>query len=169
MTKAKILPFTQNELKEYFDYNPLTGDLIRIKARKSQYVNTKCENFDKDGYNIVTLKGKRMKVHRLIMLYMNGSNFNQSLAIDHIDGNPSNNKYDNLRIVTESENSKNLRRSTRNRSGVTGVCLYNNKWKVGIGYNSSRIHLGYFNDFFEAVCARKSAEIKYGYHENHGR
>lgn len=55
-------------------------------------------------------------------------------------------------------------------TGVTGVHRnkLTGKWEVFINSNRTRHYLGLFNDFFEAVCARKSAEVKHGFHVNHG-
>jgi len=91
--------------------------------------------------------------------------------IDHIDGNPLNNKWDNLRDVTSQENGRNKRILKNNTSGFTGVCWddVNKKWRAFIRVDRKTIHIGRFTNIQQAIDARKDANIKYGFHENHGK
>lgn len=91
--------------------------------------------------------------------------------VDHINGNRADNRIENLRAVTRSENLCNAKRSKRNTSGVTGVFWDKtySKWDAQIFIRGQRIHLGFFDDFAAAVAARKTAEARYGFHPNHGR
>ena len=60
---------------------------------------------------------------------------------------------------------------TNNTSGVMGVSWKKayNKWGAYIGVNKKRKYLGYYSSIDKATEARKAAEIKYGYHKNHGQ
>lgn len=90
--------------------------------------------------------------------------------IDHINGVRDDNRLLNLRIVTHSGNARNQKRRSDNTSGVTGVSRYpNDEWQAVIKHNGKIVWLGHFPNFNDAVAARKVAEKKYGYHENHGR
>jgi hypothetical protein len=84
-------------------------------------------------------------------------------VVDHIDHDPSNNRRNNLRTCTRSNNNCNRRIDRRNKSGITGVFWSNckNKWIATIGYNHKRIYLGGFHDINDAITARKNAEEKY--------
>lgn len=108
----------------------------------------------------------RILVHRVIWLLHYKSW--PSDEIDHIDGNRSNNKIQNLRVVAAIENAKNLRLSKLNTSGRTGVYSMNSRFAAAIGYRYKTIFLG-VGTFEECVALRESAENKYGYHENHGK
>ena len=90
--------------------------------------------------------------------------------VDHIDGNGLNNRWNNLREVSSQENNMNMRLSSNNTSGVTGVCwaTRDKRWIANIKVNRKNKCLGYFTDFNEAVAARKAAEIEHGFHCNHG-
>lgn len=70
----------------------------------------------------VRLNGKRYRVHRIIWCMTYGS-VDASLVIDHLDGNPLNNKLNNLAIKTAQANSQNRKKSSANSSGITGVAL----------------------------------------------
>lgn len=110
------------------------------------------------GY-VVTLVGRseQLLMHRLLMQPPD------DMQIDHIDGNPLDNRRCNMRICTNQQNSWNSKISTRNKSGIKGVSFdkRSNKWRARIHLNGKDVHLGYFNDVDEAKKARKQAEIKY--------
>lgn len=91
--------------------------------------------------------------------------------IDHINGDPEDNRIVNLRIVTNAENQKNASRKKTNKSGVTGVCWHERGkvWQANIRGNGRFLYLGSFKRLEDAVAARKKAEEQYGYHPNHGR
>lgn len=97
-------------------------------------------------------------LHRIVM-NLNDSNF----VIDHINHNKFDCRKKNLRICTVSQNGMNMLKPSDNKSGCKGVLFHKtiNKWKAFIGINNKSIHLGYFDDFNEAVKARKDAEVKY--------
>jgi hypothetical protein len=93
--------------------------------------------------------------------------------IDHIDGNPFNNRIENLREVDHLTNGRNQRTPINNTSGACGIWQdkrYSKlgKWGARIKVDYKTKHIGMFDTFEEAVAARKEAEIKHGFHENHG-
>lgn len=115
---------------------------------------------DKDGYvKARELKqSKNILLHRLLFSYPNCS-------IDHINHKKFDNRKNNLREVTNSQNSMNSELHKNNTSGVSGVNWDKNlrKWRVRITVNYERIDLGVYSKFEEAVKARKSGEeIYYG-------
>ena len=91
--------------------------------------------------------------------------------IDHISGVKTDNRIANLRDVSHAENLRNAAMPSTNTSGVCGVSRRKSsgKWTAQIRRNRKQKHLGTFESFDDAVAARKAAEVKYGYHPNHGR
>jgi hypothetical protein len=117
---------------------------------------------------VVQFKGKRVSVHRIAWLLC-WEEWPKN-EIDHIDGNPYNNRIANLRDVLHSENTKNCKMPSTNTSGVTGVHWnkINKKWVAQIDLEGETRHIGSFDTLEEAAAARRKANVKYGYHENHG-
>jgi len=158
---------TQERVKELLHYDPDTGVVTRRFATNRNVIGSVFGGKIKiqgKTYLQGNLDGRFYYVHRLIWFYMVGK---FPAHTDHEDGNGENNRWDNLRDAkTSAENNKNRRLRTDNKSGHAGVSWHkpSSKWVSKI----SRESLGYFDDWFEAVCARKSAEIKHGYHANNG-
>ena len=164
----------------FLRYDPDTGELTRkaLDNRSAgwnkRYANqpTGVVNKDINGkprYIYVYIDGKFYPAHRLAWRLFYGC---QPIGyIDHINGNGLDNRIDNLRCVTPSENAKNRKIRPENRSGLSGVMwsVTQKKWAVLVWDQKKQKRLGVFSDFFEAACARKSAETTCGYHANHDR
>ena len=96
-------------------------------------------------------------MHRVLM------NAPNDMEVDHINGNPSDNRLSNLRLVTRRQNCLNHRRSKRNSSGRTGVSWANKgkKWIATIQIGLTTIPLGRFEKKEDAIVARDKAEKEY--------
>lgn len=107
--------------------------------------------------------------HRLAYLYVTGSL--PIKEIDHIDGDGTNNKFNNLRSVSSIENLKNKTIQSNNRSGFNGVSWNKKlkKWHVYVNANKCRINGGYFINLNDAIEKRRQLNLEYGFHKNHGR
>lgn len=174
---------TQEHLNEMFFYDPDTG-VLTWKIRPSHHfpdlrsfktMNAKLAGKEAgavvSGYRLINHKGTPHKAHRLIWIMVHGC-IDDSLSIDHIDGNGLNNRISNLRLVSHKENLKNQRLRSSNTSGVTGVSFVKARglWEAHIGGgNGKKKSLGHFASKADAIAARKKAEIKLGYHKNHGK
>ena len=135
-------------------YNPESGEFTK---------NGKPVGTEHNGYLRFQTDGKRYLAHRYAFLVMTGE---IPEVIDHINHDTSDNRWCNLRAVDRRGNLLNRPLQRNNKSGIHGVFRENkrDKWKVQV----DKKHVGYFDDFFEACCARKSAEFRLGYHANHG-
>lgn len=127
------------------------------------------QNTDSNGYLRSSIYGRNYRAAHVIWAVYYGSwPENQ---IDHIDGDRTHNAISNLREVSNQENCRNVKRRVDNSSGVTGVRFHtqNKNWRATIWHDGREVSLGSFSDKQSAIDARKAAEIKYGYHKNHGR
>lgn len=163
---------SQARLKELLHYDPDTGVFTwKVKSAYNIEIGnvTGCVTIlSGKKYIVIRVIGKLYLAHRLAWLYMTGS-FPID-EIDHADGNGINNIFKNLSSVTHLKNHKNIRLHVRNTSGINGVSWHseNKRWRARIKVNYKNISLGCFTDIKDAIKARKNADIKYGFHPNHG-
>lgn len=172
-----------NTLRELIAYDALTGDL-RWKTRGEEYFSSArdCAAWNgryadsralntlwKSGYRAGHISGKTYLAHRVAWALHTGSW--PSLQIDHIDGDRGGNKAANLRVVSPAGNQRNVKQRVDNTTGAKGVDFRkaSGRWRARIVHQGNRITLGLFDNFEDAVAARKQAEIDFGYHPNHGR
>lgn len=120
------------------------------------------------GHRKGSVLGGAYMAHRIIWKMVHGVDPEQ---IDHIDGDPGNNRIANLRNVPAVENQRNMKRPRHNSSGVVGVGWFAacDKWRATINDGKGTVHLGLFAEFETAVIARRAAERALRYHQNHGR
>ena len=120
-----------------------------------------CWCIDNGGYVVAkeSLTNKTVKLHRLVM----GCVGDSATIIDHVDRNKNNNRKSNLRMCTQTENTRNKSIFKNNKSGVTGVFFRKqiNKWVAQIQVSGRHIYLGAYEDKEEAIKSRIEAEIKY--------
>lgn len=156
-------------IRSCVSYDEESGVFMRLKSAGSSKAGDIVGWSDSSSgieYKITKINGKKVGLHRLAFFYVNGR---WPIQIDHINGNGADNRWKNLREVSGNENNKNTRILKNNKSGVHGVKWYKGKkWVSYISVMKKQIHLGYYHSFFDACCARKSAEIFYGFHVNHG-
>ena len=165
-TKDKL---TQTELHTLVHYDALTGIFTRKNRTGNAKVGDKLGHIhNKNGYEIISIRGTQYRAQRLAFLYMLGYIPD---IIDHDDQNKANNIWSNLKVSNSSENAKNSKQRVDNKYGVTGVSKDSNgSWRARISNNTGKVILLYQGpDFFEACCKRKAAERYYNYHINHGR
>lgn len=150
---------TQELVHSLVDYHP-DGYLIWKVGGGSKKIGKRAGSFDKTTkYHRIWLNNSHHKLHRVIFLYHHGY---LPKEIDHIDGNPSNNKIENLRACTKSQNNFNRSLSPKSTSGFKGVCWRKdcNKWQAYINVNSKRISLGMFKNIEDAAEAYKKASLE---------
>jgi hypothetical protein len=165
MTKTASL--TQARLKEVLHYDPETGVFTWAVGRPKAAKDYAAGSLSDRGYIVIVVDGVRHRAHRLAWLYVHGTHPEQ---IDHENHVRHDNRLCNLRETNNTENHKNISKPSNNKSGVVGVS-WCQRIKQQQGKWETRIcgqFLGYFDDFFEAVCKRKSAERQMNFHPNHG-
>jgi hypothetical protein len=165
---------TPQELSTLINYDLSTGAMT-WKPRHSKRWNTNFSgkpalaNKSRDGYLTGRLLGKNYKAHRVAWAIFHGvwpDGF-----IDHINGDPADNRISNLRIVDAVGNAQNQRTRSTNTSGEQGISWFprDGKWWVKITKERRQIHIGYFDEMRDAIIARDAAYKAAGFHKNHGR
>ena len=148
---------SQEYLQTIFDYKD--GQLyrkIKVNNQPPGFVGSK----EKKGYFCVSINGKRYKVHRIIWFLKH--NF-WPKQIDHINGIKNDNRIENLREASSSQNNQNSKIRKDNISGVKGVSWHKHKqrWLAKIDVDKKRIQLGYFKSLKSAKSAITKARNKY--------
>jgi hypothetical protein len=150
---------TQEFLSELFEYkdNQLYWKVDRI-ANRLKGKPAGC--LDGKGYLQTKIKNVLYKNHRLIFMMQHGY---VPDIIDHVDGNPLNNKIANLRPATISQNAMNAKVYCTNKSGVQNVSWHKKakKWEVKLQIKGKRIHFGAFEDIELAVAVAKAIRNKH--------
>jgi hypothetical protein len=144
-------------LRERFDYDPITGVLIR-KVKTGHNCKLGITGFlDQKGYRRIKIEGRSVLAHRAIWAWM--TNKWPGLDIDHANGVPSDNRWSNLREATESQNSANGRMSVRNTTGKKGVCYdrKRRKFSAQIRVEGRLIFLGRYCNIEDAAGAYDQA------------
>lgn len=152
---------TQELVKSFFDYKDgvLYWKINRTKLAKAGTKAGSILKGEQTRYK-VSINSKYYYLHRIIFLYHHGY---LPKYIDHINGDSTDNRIENLRAATQSQNTSNAKLFNTNTSGIKGVSWdkRNNKWTVGIGLDYKRIHLGRYDTLEEAktVIEKKRKEL----------
>lgn len=148
------------ELKERLSYNPLTGVFLWIKSpHHNTPVGSIAGAISSSGHRQIKLNGRPYMAHRLAWLYMTGEW--PVHQIDHINRNPDDNRFCNLREATMAQNMQN--RAGWAKSGHRGVYWQAaaQKWQAFIRVNGRGKSLGYYREKSDAIDARIAAEAHY--------
>lgn len=170
-----------NHAKSLVKYNPESGEFIWNKrevlnSRDESWNNRnagKIVNYLVQGYIRIRFKlnnfPKQVYAHRLAWFIINKEIPNG--FVDHINRLKIDNRLQNLRVVGYDENNRNLSKSRRNKSGVTGVSFYkkNNTWQAHCCVDSIRKHLGYYPTIKEAEKVVIDYRKLNGFTETHGQ
>ena len=171
-------------LRQLLQYQPETGKLFwkergvewfegatgHYQRRwNTRYAGTPALNSraNRFGHLGGTIFNKSVHAHRVIWAILYGEW--PVGDIDHINGDPRDNRVDNLRSVSRQENTKNRAVSNRSKSGHIGVSPCGEKWQVNIKVNGNPIRVGNFRCLTAAIIARRRMSLENGFHENHGR
>ena len=151
---------TKEKLLELFTYKD--GELYWkcIPNNRVDLLNKKAGTHHGKGYTKTCINYQDYYNHRLIFMMHYGY---IPAHIDHIDGNPANNRVENLREATMAENQHNRGIQKNNSSGVKGVSWHKHskKWAVQMRINNQYKHLGYFKDIELAELVSIEARNKF--------
>ncbi|WP_343625387.1 HNH endonuclease [Roseateles puraquae] len=146
-------------LKCLLRYEPETGFFYWRAGRGKVKAGDKAGAVKASGYVEVSIDYKSFLAHRLAWLYVHGAL--PPGEIDHVNRNRSDNRIENLRCVTASENQQNKGLQRNNSSGLKGVSWYarGECWQAFIAVDGRNKRLGSFptkEEAFEAYCAAAS-------------
>jgi len=131
-------------------YCPASGAFTRSDGSKAGCIGL-------NGYLYISVKGKRFLGHRLAWFLVTGAM--PEGCLDHINNTKTDNRFENLRRASKSQNGFNRGPNKNNSSGAKGVHWYarKNKWKAEIWHEGSKRHLGYFHSLDMAAKAYSDA------------
>jgi hypothetical protein len=166
----KILP-SQNFLRACFDYDPENGALTWKQRPQDHFVTTRAWKIwntryarkpagvpKKRGECQIGIAGDLYLAHRVIWKWMTGRD--PPNTIDHKDRKPNDNRWEQLRLATVTEQNWNQERKTKSKSGFRGVVQRNRKFQAEIRSNGVKRHLGYFATAEEAARIYEIAAMK---------
>jgi hypothetical protein len=152
---------TRDDVVSLFNYNPLTGVFIRKSSKNKRWAGTVAGGLDAKGYLNIHIMGKRYKAHRLAWLIVYGEWPKDD--VDHINHVKTDNRIQNLRACTRSENMQNLfARSSREQSELgISFCKCTGRWRAKIQINRKQIHLGRYSSREAAREAYREAKARF--------
>ncbi len=155
----RFLP-EQKDLLKAFEYNSETGKIF--KKLKDKTISTGCKRYrlDRNGepwMHVISYNGVQYASHRIIWRMVTGED-PAPLTIDHIDRNPFNNKWENLRLADAFVQSNNREwKATKGHKGIT-FHKATQKWQVRIRKENKRIYLGVYKTKEEAIAVLREYE-----------
>jgi len=142
-------------LHQYYEYNPNTGELYKIKKTSRRCkVGEPVGSISSQGYLVTTFFGQRLSVHRVCYKLFHGV---EPCIIDHINGDKTDNRVNNLRSVGYAENNRNR----LNAKGVTRI--KSGSYRATIWVNGKNQDIGYFEDEDSAVEAYNKRRRELGW------
>lgn len=167
--KPKPPRISHERLKELVDYDAEKGVFTWKVTRCTRAQVGMRAGSNTKGYWRLCLDGTVYMAHRVAWFYCYGEM--PDLEVDHINGDPSDNRIENLRVSSTSQNIMNSKLNSRNTSGIKGVSWFKpqRKWSGYVTLNYKQHHAGYFTTKEDAGHAVKLLREKlHGQFTNHG-
>lgn len=156
---GRALDVTAERLHELLDYDLLTGTFTWRVAHRGTAKAGAVAGSPGAGYVCIRIDGRRYLAHRLAWLYVHGGW--PDTQVDHINGDPTDNRLANLRMATPAQNQQNQRRARAdNKCGLLGVSLCRGRWQAEIRLNGKGIYLGRFDTPKQAHDAYLAAKAR---------
>jgi len=159
---ARITHTLTDELRKWWEYNPRTGEFLwknvpsQTRGKSHARVGAQAGSVYPTGYRYLSVKGQYYRAGRLAWFFMTGED--PPGFIDHINGDKSDDRFENLRVADHSQNQANAKWKT-NTSGMKGVRLNSGKWMAVITIDGRAKNLGRFDTIVEAAMAYKRAAV----------
>lgn len=155
----KAQKITHDRLKEVLHYEPETGWFTwRISSAVAK-PGERAGGGHGLGYRSIGLDYRKYLEHILAWFYMTGTW--PTKEVDHINLDKSDNRWENLREATRSQNGHNKNQNPRNKTGTKGVHLHGNKYRARLWVDGKDFDLGSYDTIEEASAARRAAEKLY--------
>jgi len=148
-------------IREWLDYDILSGNLIWKKRKYRAPAGSIAGAKDGKGYLVIKLNQRCYRAHRLVWFWVKGTW--PTLWLDHINGNKTDNRIENLREATIKQNGWNRTKSKQNTSGYKGVTKDKKKWAAQTIRSGKHIVFGYFNtpeEAYECYCRNMAKHDK---------
>lgn len=157
----KLAELTFKAASELLSYDPATGIFIWLVDRRRSKTDDVAGYIRSDGYRCITMHGHKYFAQRIAYLLVKG--VMPDGEIDHINGCPSDNRWENIRSATHAQNMRNKKMPTTNTSGVKGVNWdkATGRWRAQIRLNGKTMGLGRYADIADAKAAYELATEKF--------
>ncbi|MFS1427355.1 HNH endonuclease [Vibrio splendidus] len=152
------------KIRSQLSYNQETGEIKWLQSGKGRRKNLIAGCVKRKKNNVwrrIVVEGQEHTSGQVAWVLMTGKF--PEFIIDHIDGDPLNDSWANLRRGDNCVDQRNAKLSVRNKTGIKGVKLTNGYYHAYIGSGEGQKYLGSSKDLLEACCMRKRAEIEYNY------
>lgn len=168
--RAESSELTVERLRSVLNYDQETGRFVwrprpvetwPDRTWNTRFAGSFAGTRIKDGRLSIRIDGMRYLASRLAWLYVTGSW--PTSQVDHRDCVKSNDRWDNLRLATTSQNGANTNKRSNNTSGYKGVtwARRRKKWQAQIAVRGKHLYLGQFDSANAAAKAYAAAAVKY--------
>ena len=152
---------TAEFLREWLDYDPTSGVFTwRKRPSPTAAEGSRAGTLMKIGYRQIKISRRKYPEHRLVWLWMTGRW--PALQIDHKNGDPSDNRWENLRDVDQSTNLQNRFRAMKNsKTGLLGVVPQRGRFQAIIWVDGAHKYLGLFETAIQAHVVYMEAKRRF--------
>ena len=160
--KAKELPPVEL-LRERLSYDSETGVLAWKIHRHPKRVGVRADYATLNGYRKLVIDGSQYYAHRIIWKLSTGEDVGADIVIDHINNDPRDNRLVNLRAVSRSANTHNIRGKNLLDAPIKVAGIFRvreGKWRASICSGGRQTYLGTFDSVEDAITARLKAEAE---------
>ena len=144
-----------SRIRELFDYDHTIGKLVRRVRVNNHATGNVIQGSLRKGYLKLNIDEHRYLYHRVVWAHQKGE---WPTSIDHINRVKTDNRIENLREATTSQNAQNRVAFSNNTSGYKGVTRERGAWRAVIRLNNRKFHLGNFASFDDAVAMHQGAQ-----------